>query len=397
MTRILVTFWMLSVLRVAPRYADSIRELCDYVALPTHLGHMDDIQRLQEERVCFLPEAHPRWQHHLQHTAPVHRHDEVVKRRVATQLMWARYKKICLHCWLPEAVCICEPLLKHQCAEELRPYCTTTIVVHPEEFLRCTNTGHVAAMLLDAPLLVWGVPRHNAAIASLGFDVGSQQQDVILYPAERGSITLQSLAAEHVTHSFRPNFVLSDGTWGQARNVNRHVPDGVPRVRLDIPPHYDALFAPLRKRTRETGVSTLEATLLAVSELTMLQQQQVTSEHVRHQMIDCMKLFVSSVSLYTNKSQNSDSVDDSLTLEFIERCTAVKANFQQRETRPPAQLPPPVLNYCYSCDNYVRWNRMAQHVGGDAHQRNNALNPTGEPSIRSRDIWNWDSQMKNAT
>ena len=179
-------------------------------------------------------------------------------------------KFICLYCWLPVECCFCTTLAairnELRCIEQ-RP--RVSVVLHVRELLRKTNTGHLCAFVLDEAVHIWGID--DSWLDALGSDGGGgdggEGLDVLLYP-ESGAFELSEFlsglassprdeAGGDGAKPMRMHYVLSDGTWGEAHRLNRHVPRSVPRVALSIPADYVSLFAPLRKRTRETGVSTL--------------------------------------------------------------------------------------------------------------------------------------------
>lgn len=412
----------------------------------------------EEENTIFMSdEDDVEWKAFLRSFPPRERQAVVVKRTLSIALWTAHCKRLCLYCWAPRAMCVCPALQRY--ADQVRPQiwgidkeerdtpvptsvsakankkcfeaeaqetqkgeCHSILVesasfqslplfrvsmlLHVEEVLRGTNTGHLAAFVLQAPILVWGVPydddglrqlvptttvvarhmgvpasdrdevtliprekqwtvekeAHETSVASsspLPFYPGGEERTpsdillhwhhVCLYPSsnaktfssflqEKTSSSSLSLSCDvksreemmdhpcvaakdvghlapsntseeyagveveaettrdiatlsssttcsrvlpfhrdpslsenppmsflssPVTEEHRFHFILLDSTWGQALSLNRHVPSCIPRLTLGIDPDYKALFSALRKRTRLTGVSTLEAATFA--------------------------------------------------------------------------------------------------------------------------------------
>lgn len=419
----------------------------------------DDIE--EEELTIFMSfEESIEWKAFLRSIPPRERQTAVVKRTLSVTLWNAHLKGLCLYCWVPTAMCVCSTLRRY--ADQLRPQicgtsegemnmnlsstvfdhpyssfaqadnsmnecdkqcnssCTSpsfssslppplfrvSMLLHVEEVLRGTNTGHLAAFVLGAPLQVWGVPHDDVYFQELAptvtmvpqkvempvkpngkaysfrsrehigteretkkssspssvpapaisefHECGTQRttihwHSVCLYPSSNAK-TLSSFLQEKSPSSSSPaaylralekdeknpkkftkdepypvsfevldecsvndlevkmneiptplsmrvpisstpprhsdlnvaaveelpcssdmfprnehriHFILLDSTWGQALSLNRHIPPRIPRVKLVIDPHYRALFSALRKRTRLSGVSTLEAASFA--------------------------------------------------------------------------------------------------------------------------------------
>ncbi len=61
--------------------------------------------------------------------------------------------------------------------------------------------------------------------------------------------------------------VIVDGTWSNARNLNRRVPEHVPRIRISPPSDYQNLFSTLRQQSSQQRISTLEATMMAIRDI----------------------------------------------------------------------------------------------------------------------------------
>ncbi|EPY18284.1 hypothetical protein STCU_10076 [Strigomonas culicis] len=194
--------------------------------------------------------------------------------------------------------------------------------------------------------------------------------------------------------SSRIHLVLSDSTWGQALSLNRHIPRGVPRVALAIDESYEPLFAALRKRTRETGVSTLEATTMAVEQcvraLGLAEEAERTSAVVTGAMkefVDLKCLLKFAAVQFTTDHEKIDELEEKRDVfrraESVDRLARLGERIREDPTARQYLLPP-VTNYCYCCDCVVGWHRMAEHALGKTHRVNLAKNPTCEPSALSQ-------------
>lgn len=419
-----------------------------------------------EATIFLSSEESVEWKAFLLSFSPKDRHTVVVKRTLSVAFWTAHQKNLCLYCWAPRDACMCTTLQHY--ADQLRtqvwdsdtkkasffsaspsppcysdvlsaflsrenscekdrenfsacgstmscnPLVQVSFLLHAEEVLRGTNTGHVAAFVLGSPVLVWGVTHDDAYFqqilpntvvrattptaetptrgsedvndlpnselqsmmkdsmnsslspslpllsgtpkSSPADDITIHWHNVCLYPSadaktffsfleenvfqpsiptDEGTVGVHenrspiqknsnavpianaarvhdlSAGKQQITENTLPlssslgsssigddlhantsphgtallftdclltspsfssslkvtehrfHFILLDSTWGQALSLNRHIPPRLPRVTLLIDPNYESLFSALRKRTRLSGVSTLEAASFA--------------------------------------------------------------------------------------------------------------------------------------
>lgn len=462
------------------RYVLSMQRLCVAVGLPIphhplfaafnnnrHIPETDRALRLTDEyasaNIFFHAEDTPEWKSYLYSLHESERHRASVRRRLSTQMFFALQKVRCLYCWLPEAMCVCADLQAERIKVEdalVNDHVDATMLLHVEEMMRTTNTGHLAAFILGSGVRVWGIEEDDSWLQeaaeqnSMTCRVGDAPDDgndslveyyVLLYP-EDGSLHISELTPgcdnEGMPGTARPlpsqlpaaeddtgaadtstkkrsrsprayvaerklHFILSDGTWGQAHRLNRHVPRQIPRVALTIDATYESLFAPLRKQTRITGVSTLEATTMAmVQRLRALQPLDKTltdfdviADLVQDCLITTMKQYVDCVSVQKRqptvynrdpehfealriKRNEAWAVNNTVTLN--KRVST--ASPEDDADKMKSLLIPPVLNYCYVCNQWVGWKRMVGHCLGSKHADALKVNPTGEPSAFSREL-----------
>ena len=401
------------------------------------------------------------WKHFLMGLEPSKRHQAASLRRATTQIYQAIKHETCLYCWLPCPCCMCTTLWNEAqdisrrqssvqlCAGGQRTFSSVTLILHVNELLRTTNTGHIAAFLMDGAVRVWGIDDDwlqqlgPTVLITMPDGTIRARHDVLLYPEneclllrdymlrsvlspsaskiqneaeQQQQDSSSSSSAAGVVHEM--HYMLSDGTWGQAHRVNRHVPRAVARVALEIDESYESLFASLRRQTRANGVSTLEAIMLAVD----VQQQSATKQRsyssnsspevaaatssvsadddMPHPIIvsftSIMKRFVDTVRVLKNSSVVfADAEEDEEFLAEAEQKRNRNKTFRQAEERASRErelgddvvrqlMLPPVLSYCYCCDAFIGWTRMPEHVTGQKHRDQLAQNPDGFPSEQSK-------------
>lgn len=366
------------------------------------------------------------------------RHTAAARRRLSMILWCAHAKGLCLYCWMPQRNCLCARLESYRAqlpADVLRCCSLVTVLLHAEELMRSTNSGHIAAFLLDAPLRVWGVPCDDEYLAHLpaseavvtaaadGADDGAATALLLhtsLYPA-KDAATVEAFIKAHLIggsptdpaaapsppqlpSSFSPHppqrvhLILLDSTWPQAHSLNRHIAKAVPRVALDISTDYEARFGRLRKRTRESGVSTLEATSMAVEQCLRAMGETEAAAQTATLLIAAMEEFVDLKCLLKFTDVEFTKDEETVRKLTVQRDVARREEAMERLERlshrvkhdPRARqlLLPPVANYCYCCDCLIGWYRMPEHVLGHAHRAALEANPTCQPSEASRNkVW----------
>lgn len=421
----------------------------------------EGVDRLSEAYAASNPFLHaetsPAYRALLQQAPPTERHVISVKRHLGLALWNALRKGKCLYCWLPRQMCMCAELweartayVKHQqhdtggAVKQLRgslqpteivPPVQVTMFLHAEEFLRTTNTAHLCAFIMDSPMRVWGVPSDDAWLSEIGggseersshtnsvatrctvhsdVDVHHHQRVTyaLLYP-EEGCAQVSDLMASLPLENHTLHYVLSDGTWTQAHRVNRHVPRTVPRVALTIDPSYTSLFSSLRKQTRETGVSTLEATAMAVRQRLIQVHNEHLAETLHDSLVAHMKQYVDKVCIQKRQAAvyavDSEKIATWKAERNAHNTWEYRTYHEEKEKQRVSQvldhigndlrtlLPPPVVAYCYVCDRFIGWSRMDTHVMGQLHKDNLPHNPEWEPSELSRrpEKGNWHVTSK---
>ncbi|RNF13997.1 uncharacterized protein Tco025E_05973 [Trypanosoma conorhini] len=382
-------------------YKESMRRLVTYVGLPDY-GTGQTVRpppSTGPEALYFQTSESAEWRAHLESLPREERHRASVRRRLSARLWFAAQNDLCLWCWFTRSMCMCPQLEQHRArvlSDRLRSAVKVTMVMHAAEVMRATNSGHVAAFILGAPVRVWGVEEDDVDMQGLsavdeedsGFCTAS------LYP-ESGAILVEKFV-QSLLQGQKVHLLLLDGTWGQATSLNRHIPQHIPRLALDVDGSYTSLFKALRKRTRETGVSTLEATAMAMEQCLRGLNSNSTgaASSVLTVLTTAMKQFVDLRCLLKFRD-----------VCFEQKTAAVAGIIAQRDAYrrgasldrlrllhhkacndPEARklLLPPVLNYCYMCDVAVGWHRMVEHALGRSHREELKKNLPCTPSERSR-------------
>ncbi|KAK7200270.1 DTW domain containing protein [Novymonas esmeraldas] len=410
------------------------------------------------------------WKAFLASVAPADRHAVTVHRRLSVELWRAHQRRLCLWCWFPSNMCMCAELDAYRAtlpADVLDQHVEVTMLLHSEELMRSTNSGHIAAYLLGAPLRVWGLAEDDAYLRQLppvetrslsgSAEAMVNVHHVSLYPSSdavtihdyihrerlhRGAGGAAAGAGDGDVCSGHPaldvnrsggvggtelpramapsnengggggggggeaalqragqqkvHLVLLDSTWGQALSLNRHITRHIPRVALDIAEEYDSLFQALRKRTRGAGVSTLEATSMAVEQCVRAMGYPSEADATSQALTDAMKQFVDSRCIL-KYAEAQFSVDGDALDEYRERRDeARRKDAARRQDELAVQMQsdkaarrlrlPPVLNYCYCCDCVIGWHRVAEHVMGRTHRTALEANPHCFPSAASRTV-----------
>ncbi|KEG14617.1 hypothetical protein DQ04_00371030 [Trypanosoma grayi] len=381
-------------------YKESMRRLANYVGL-VNFGTTQAVTpppASGTEALYFQAAETPEWKSHIASLPPHERHKASVRRRLSRRFWVAAQADLCLWCWFSKDMCFCAKLEEYReqmLSAELDSAVKVTMVLHAAEVMRTTNSGHIAAFILGAPIRVWGVEEDDAYLAELpavaADDDGSYA--VSLYP-EPDAVLLENFV-QNLEKGTKVHLVLSDGTWGQATALNRHIPHHIPRVALFIDRSYKSLFKALRKQTRETGVSTLEATNMAMEQcLRGLYGANEAAVSSSSTLTAAMKEFVDLRCLL--KYQDACFANDlGAVANIVERRDIYRReaalgrleNMMYRVQNDPEVrklLLPPVLNYCYACDVAVGWHRMVEHALGKGHQEGLKKNPSCIPSEQSR-------------
>jgi DTW domain-containing protein YfiP len=157
----------------------------------------------------------------------------------------------CSGCWLPIALCVCAELPR------LAVRTRVVVVMHRREAITSTNTGRLAAAMLEgASVRVRGSRRGEAP----GAAPPQPERALTLFPVE-GARTIAPADAGDDLVLFVP-----DGSWTQARRLARRDEAMRGSEIVALPPG-DATRYALRRRGRSDGLCTLEAIARALGVL----------------------------------------------------------------------------------------------------------------------------------
>jgi DTW domain-containing protein YfiP len=158
----------------------------------------------------------------------------------------------CYHCFRPTAVCYCDAV------QPIEHRTRVVIVQHPREEFHPLNTARVAERCLTrAEVLRGDVPDLDAAFRRLKLP----ERTALLYPS-RDAVDVGELAP-----SERPEcIVVIDGTWNQARVLNRRMAAlaALPRVRFTPPSPSEYR---IRREPHDDYLSTVESIALMLERL----------------------------------------------------------------------------------------------------------------------------------
>jgi DTW domain-containing protein YfiP len=174
---------------------------------------------------------------------------------------------ICQKCWISIPDCICRSA-KHIPSFPHKFF----VIVHPKEFARSSNTGallQVSMLPQNVTVLVRGVPEHDAEIAARCSDPNT----FVLFPGQDAR-TFAELdmsvdpQGQSISCEKSYNIIIVDGTWTQAKKIERSLPPHVPRVCLEsLERLSEALKRPMRAHSDSSKVCTLAAVIQLLAEM----------------------------------------------------------------------------------------------------------------------------------
>jgi len=167
----------------------------------------------------------------------------------------------CKACWLLKRECMCGEVVPVSLPIDFN------VLLHYKEYLRISNTGHLLTLTNPGSrLLVEGKEGDDARLAELEAAAVKDPYSVVALMPCAGALSVSELKQKRKEHGTngRLQVILLDGTWRQARALNRRVSEKVVRVRVEVADR--PTFFRLRQRTRADGISTIEAALWLVED-----------------------------------------------------------------------------------------------------------------------------------
>eukprot|EP00624_Nannochloropsis_granulata_P007776 evm.model.NODE_9480_length_2484_cov_12.941627.1 len=162
----------------------------------------------------------------------------------------------CKACWLLKRECLCGGVVPVKLPIDFN------VLLHYKEYLRISNTGHLLTLAHPGShLLVEGKVADDARLAELEAAAIRDPFSVVALMPCAGALSVAELKQKRTEHGTkgRLQVILLDGTWRQARALNRRVSEKVVRVKVEVADR-PTVFR-LRQRTRADGISTIEAAL----------------------------------------------------------------------------------------------------------------------------------------
>ena len=239
---------------------------------------------------------------------------------------------ICQNCWTHSPICVCSLF---QRKIPLPPRVRGVYVwTHHEEWGRTANTGSLLPLgLKKTHMLMKGLPQHDALFQREVLESDDSSIPVVLWPGKGGdnqTVTFYELNQRlKYTPSKEFNIVSIEGTWNNARKMNNRIPSHI--LRLDISEAVSTFFsqiynetgfsqsdsqraqlpkplsclspsllAPLRRQGRgkegtHTNVSTLEATIIALLQLGLDEEEGRSIIRNAEEKVDRIRRFTGKV------------------------------------------------------------------------------------------------------
>jgi DTW domain-containing protein len=186
---------------------------------------------------------------------PAERYRHTVRVRGEARKEFALSKNRCDACMLKQHICVCAKL------SELITVSSTVdvaILMNHREQYRASNTAKIIHQVLGARIYIDGVDRDMEDLVLLIEERKSNA--VVLFPSEDSS-TWPTVNEQ--TKGKKPLVIVLDGTWRQARRLNKKIPECISRVK--ITPQTLSQFL-CRRQTQADRVCTVEALALLMTE-----------------------------------------------------------------------------------------------------------------------------------
>jgi DTW domain-containing protein YfiP len=178
----------------------------------------------------------------------------MVKRRLEVLANIVTKQKLCSACSLMQETCICSKL------KDMKPDNPTgfrlAVHMHVKERFRSSNSGKLLEQMYEAPVFIDSDPDQMKKMAELVEE--NVDNCVVMFPTE------EAKAFSDLKLKDNPIIFLIDGTWRQARRLNKNIPDKIPRVKIH--PQTISRFL-CRTQTQPDRVCTAEATAMLLEDL----------------------------------------------------------------------------------------------------------------------------------
>eukprot|EP00759_Apiculatamorpha_spiralis_P038572 PhF_6_TR37703/c0_g1_i1/m.56120 len=249
------------------------------------------------------------WEKILKSYPPQERSNQVSLRRLGRAREAIKLKEKCRYCWLHRPMCTCAWMGRlFPIASVTAP--TFTVLMHPREFSRITNSGKLLGCLLGCEILIAWLPHTTQRLKELC----ETQRDrlCVLYPhpdaisiedylgtysARQEEVVVTTPGSCETAIRPPPHVILIDSTWNEAKALNLFFPEEIPRVvlPLEMMEAHVSLFRHIRSRTRASGVCTAEAAALFFRSAGFVKEAET--------VLDALRFMVDVVALEKNKRQ----------------------------------------------------------------------------------------------
>lgn len=184
---------------------------------------------------------------------PEQRHEIVVSSNLLTTRV-RLFDSFCDTCLYQKQRCICRYIEKAKQKHDL------WLFQHVGEYGRNNNTGSLLCLVANATRTIRGL--HQEENAMLEYIENKKDSTVILFPNE-DAVTVDEYHQQRLKETGRDSrkdpltLVLLDGTSRQAKNLDRFMPDYIPRIRIGKP-RVKSWLDPIRRQTEDHRVCTAQ-------------------------------------------------------------------------------------------------------------------------------------------
>lgn len=192
------------------------------------------------------------------------KHEAAVAMTLISRRISMLLKGYCDVCMYTRARCVCGSV------NEVRSRHMLWLFQHVGEYGRANNSGRLLCLMLNARLTTQGL--ESEVDEMLEHADHFRDSSVVLFPTP-DSITIDEYCSRRLARigekaaCARPlTIFLPDGTSNQAKNLEKHLPSHLPRVRLNTN-SMRSWLDPIRRQTEEHRVCTAQAAAALLAEL----------------------------------------------------------------------------------------------------------------------------------
>lgn len=210
--------------------------------------------------------------------------------------------------------------------------------MHFKEYGRASNTGKL--FLIGQPrtasLYIFGLPEDEARLAH---DL-AQGPSLVLYPSPEARPI--SEYRHLLTSSDKPmRLCVVDSTWMQSRTMINHIPDHIPRVRIDDLVTGPSQFLNRKQSTNKSKVSTIEAVIMAMRGLGVNEEEITQHSRALEYSVDAVLQQAGKKAVYGNRVTPQ--------FEQSKRCSDSDVPVMGRFTKPKVSKP----SVCLHCHTAI--------------------------------------------